>query len=68
MMSRETPFSECKFMTEIANKIKSGERPKFKPTHCSHQTLKYIVERCWNEDIKQRLCFEDIDQLLHSIY
>ena len=68
MMAREPPFSECKFMTEIANKIKAGERPKFKQSHCQHPILKHIVEQCWNEDIKQRLSFDDIDKLLHSIH
>ncbi|EMS11193.1 serine-threonine protein kinase, putative [Entamoeba histolytica HM-3:IMSS] len=67
MITREKPFVGCKFMSEIANKIRAGERPQFKPNILIDNSLKELIEMCWLEDPSKRPCCSQIKKVLQKV-
>ena len=58
------PFGNLKWF-EIASKIKKGKRPII-PSDCPIQ-IKNLIERCWNQEAKQRPTTQQIIEYLENL-
>ena len=59
------PFGGNLGWIEIASKIKKGKRPTI-PIDCPIQ-IKNLIERCWNQEAKQRLTMQQIIEYLQNL-
>ncbi|KAL7722025.1 Serine-threonine protein kinase [Entamoeba marina] len=67
MIARDKPFGDCKFLSEIENRIKAGERPQFTSKMNTDLFLSELVKQCWDEDPLQRPTTSEIREVLFKV-
>jgi len=65
ILTGERPFPTIGSSKEVKQKVLNGDRPDL-PDHCPKR-LKYLIERCWDEDPSKRPTFAEICKELKQI-
>ncbi|ELP84496.1 serine-threonine protein kinase, putative [Entamoeba invadens IP1] len=63
LVTNKVPFSECKFFTEVKEKIVSGLRPSFD----EKTELKELIKRCWDQNDLIRPDFDEVLKYLEEL-
>ena len=63
MISTHRFFSECSFLSEISEKVLSGERPEVNSELPSYS---HLVSQCWSQDMLKRPRFSSIVDSLNE--
>ena len=64
MTTKEYPFNEFKFNSEIEEKVKKGYRPELNK---KEKYLNDLITCCWDQKIDCRPSFADIIQMIDML-
>ncbi|KAL7719654.1 Protein kinase domain-containing protein [Entamoeba marina] len=65
LVSREQPYGDVKFFTEIKEKVVNGIRPK--KVRIDYKQYGMLLDRCLDEKMEFRPTIKEVLELLHSI-